>query len=251
MAFCDFRKEDDVKKIIVLGLTTLTFAFGAVVSADSDAEKASQINAMEKAKAHARIANRLNSQSLQNMQAKKEEKEQAARQAAQEERMAALKASADSADLDTSQGRLAYVTYVGELARDIAGRHDLYASVMTAQLLLESGFGRSGLSAKYNNYFGIKGAYKGQSVDLATQEDNGYGSKYTITDGFRVYPSMAASMEDYANLLNTPLYSGVRKSATSNYREASWALTGLYATDTGYNRQLNSLIERYDLTQYD
>ena len=42
------------------------------------------------------------------------------------------------------------------LAIKTARKYDLYPSVILAQSALESGYGISELSSKYNNYFGIK-----------------------------------------------------------------------------------------------
>ncbi|MDK6232839.1 LysM peptidoglycan-binding domain-containing protein [Aerococcus sp. UMB10185] len=143
-------------------------------------------------------------------------------------------------------------------ATELAGQNDLYASVMIAQAVLESGWGSSSLSqAPYNNLFGIKGNYQGNSVVMNTLEDNGSGSYYGIRDGFRAYPSYRESLIDYVGLLkngpsfNSNFYSGAWKSNTNSYRDATAWLTGRYATDTSYGPKLNNLIETYGLTAYD
>ncbi|MDK6679542.1 LysM peptidoglycan-binding domain-containing protein [Aerococcus sp. UMB8608] len=143
-------------------------------------------------------------------------------------------------------------------ATELAGQNDLYASVMIAQAVLESGWGSSSLSqAPYNNLFGIKGNYQGNSVVMNTLEDNGSGTYYGIRDGFRAYPSYRESLIDYVGLLkngpsfNPNFYSGAWKSNTNSYRDATAWLTGRYATDTSYGPKLNNLIETYGLTAYD
>lgn len=145
-----------------------------------------------------------------------------------------------------------FIAQIGETARQVAQENDLYASVMIAQAILESSSGSSGLaSPPHYNLFGIKGQYDGQSATMSTWEDDGSGNAYTINAAFRSYPSYAASMYDYAALLRQPLYAGAWKSNTNTYQDATAALTGLYATDTHYNTKLNSLIQQYNLTQYD
>lgn len=148
-----------------------------------------------------------------------------------------------------------FIKQIGETARVLAGNNDLYASIMIAQAILESGSGSSGLSKPpNNNLFGIKGSYKGQSVSLHTQEDDGAGNLYTITAGFRKYPSTAESLQDYVDLLtvtNAAYYAPARKSNTRNYIEACDYLQGHYATGTSYSRSLQGIIKAYDLTQYD
>lgn len=145
-----------------------------------------------------------------------------------------------------------FISQVAEQARSVAAQKGLYASVMIAQAALESAWGTSTLSAAPNyNYFGIKGSYNGQSVIMKTYEDDGHGKLYSINAAFRKYPSPTESLLDNAALLRTNLYRGAWIENTSSYKDATKALTGLYATDTSYNSKLNSIIERYDLTQYD
>lgn len=145
-----------------------------------------------------------------------------------------------------------FINQVAEQARSVAAQKGLYASVMIAQAALESAWGTSALSAAPNyNYFGIKGSYNGQSVIMKTYEDDGHGNLYTINAAFRKYPSPTESLLDNAALLRTNLYRGAWIENTSSYKDATKALTGLYATDTSYNSKLNSIIEMYGLTQYD
>lgn len=151
-----------------------------------------------------------------------------------------------------------FIAKIGEPARKIGQEKDLFASVMIAQAVLESGSGSSSLSKAPNyNLFGIKGTHKGKSVSMATQEDFGNGNLYTTQAGFRVYENYEDCFNDYATLLtegisgNSEFYSGALKSNAKTYQEATKFLTGRYATDTQYNQKLNGLIETYDLTQYD
>ena len=151
-----------------------------------------------------------------------------------------------------------FIHTIGDDAQKIAWGEELYASVMIAQAILETGSGNSQLARPpHHNLFGIKGSYKGKQVNFSTQEDDGSGNLYTIQSGFRQYPSYTESLEDYAQLLkqgisgNSGYYQNVWKSQTTSYEEATKALTGRYATDTQYNAKLNALIEAYGLTEYD
>jgi len=151
-----------------------------------------------------------------------------------------------------------FIDYIGNSARKLASNNDLYASVMIAQALVESGWGTSGLASGPNyNLFGIKGDYNGASVNMGTQEDDGTGSLYSISSNFRKYPSYKESLEDYVSLLrggtsgNSQIYAGAWKSNTTSYKDATKYLTGRYATDTTYADKLNSVIEKYNLTQFD
>lgn len=151
-----------------------------------------------------------------------------------------------------------FIDYIGNSARKLASNNDLYASVMIAQAMVESGWGTSGLASAPNyNLFGIKGDYQGESVNMGTQEDDGSGNLFSISSDFRKYPSYKESLEDYVSLLrggttgNSQIYAGAWKSNTSSYKDATKYLTGRYATDTTYAEKLNSMIEKYNLTQFD
>ncbi|OTN84070.1 hypothetical protein A5819_003620 [Enterococcus sp. 7E2_DIV0204] len=151
-----------------------------------------------------------------------------------------------------------FVARIGEQARSVGQEKDLFASVMIAQAILESGSGGSELSQEpYNNLFGIKGDYEGQFVTFGTQEDDGSGNLYQVQAAFRKYPTVKESLEDYSKLLTdgidgSPLfYQGTWKSHSESYKNATEALTGTYATDIQYGEKLNELIQTYNLTQYD
>lgn len=156
-----------------------------------------------------------------------------------------------------------FIASIGEEARQIAQENDLYASVMLAQAILESGSGTSTLSqAPNNNLFGIKGVWYDEdgaahSATFKTNEDDGSGNLYQITSSFRAYTTTADSIEDYVRLLHDTedgmgnYYKGAWKSNTTNYKDACYALQGTYATDTSYASKLMDLIETYDLTRFD
>ena len=154
-----------------------------------------------------------------------------------------------SRNLTTEQ----FIETIGEDARELCQDSDLYASVMIAQAIVESASGSSGLSCEpYNNLFGIKGSYKGSSVRMKTQEDDGAGNYSTITAEFRKYPSLKDSLSDYVDLLTSnSIYSNVFKSKCESYEDACEWLQGRYATSTTYAKTLKAYIEAYNLTEYD
>lgn len=161
----------------------------------------------------------------------------------------------------TPQGDAAtesFLLKIGEPARKIASDNDLYASVMLAQAILESGSGNSRLAAAPNfNLFGIKGEHNGNFVFFQTQEDDGTGNLYTTEASFKRYTSYVESLQDYAELLregtswNTSFYQGAWKSQTNAPHEATAFLQGRYATDIHYAEKLDQLMEVYQLTRYD
>lgn len=151
-----------------------------------------------------------------------------------------------------------FIKQISEKARKLGQEYDVFASVLIAQAILESGNGSSLLSkAPYYNLFGIKGSYREGAVVMTTKEDLGNGEMIEIQDAFRVYPSYDESLTDYIALIrggvshDSFFYKSVWRSEAKNYLRATDALTGTYATDTSYNQKLNSLIAVYELTQYD
>lgn len=159
-------------------------------------------------------------------------------------------------DMDTEK----FIALIGEQARAIAQENDLYASVMIAQAILESGSGTSDLAkAPNNNLFGIKGVWEDEegeehSVSYLTYEDDGTGALYQTVSSFRAYDTVSDSMEDYASLMREDMgfyYKGAWKEFAETYEDAAEFLQGRYATDTHYAEKLIALIETYELDRYD
>ncbi|WP_137664442.1 glucosaminidase domain-containing protein [Enterococcus hulanensis] len=163
-----------------------------------------------------------------------------------------------SMDFQPNDQTTAFIEKISDNAQDLGLKYDVFASVMIAQAIVESGSGTSQLSiAPYHNLFGIKGTFKGSFVNFSTQEDDGSGEMHSINAAFRSYPSYGESLGDYVTLIrsgiqgNENYYSTAWRSNARNYLRAADALTGKYATDTSYNRKISSLIAAYHLTQYD
>ncbi len=143
------------------------------------------------------------------------------------------------------------------MQQEVAATNDLYASVMMAQAILESGWGASTLTTTANNMFGIKGSYNGQYVTMDTYEDDGSGNYYLISAKFRKYPSLKESLKTMRMCCATRVFlaaatiTAVRGKAIRPLTQATAWLQGRYATDTSYASKLNNLISTYNLTQYD
>ncbi|WP_320815252.1 glucosaminidase domain-containing protein [Flavobacterium sp.] len=157
-----------------------------------------------------------------------------------EELVATSKVSTTSDDV-----RL-YIDSFKEVAKFNMNSHGVPASITLAQGILESGAGKGRLSTIANNHFGIKchTGWKGESVshdDDAAQEC------------FRKYDNPSESYRDHSLFLTSrSWYKGLFKLDKGDYK--SWA-KGLkaagYATDPKYPDKLISIIERYELYQYD
>ena len=141
----------------------------------------------------------------------------------------------------------------------------ILACVSLAQFILESGWGKSGLTQSANNGFGMKtnlssnnwsgSVWDGSVYKTQTKEQKTNGTIYTITAEFRKYPSLDASIADHSAYLNgakkgTALrYAGLK--GCTDYRKAAQIIKdGGYATSLSYVSSLCSLIQRWNLTQY-
>ena len=134
----------------------------------------------------------------------------------------------------------------------IAGwqKYHFLPSITTAQAILESGWGRSTLTTRAHNLFGIKGSYNGQSVTMPTHEVYG-GRSVMVNAQFRAYPNNTASIEDHGRFLNVnSRYRNLL--GDTNYRSVANKLhQDGYATSPSYASSLINLVQSYSLTQLD
>lgn len=148
--------------------------------------------------------------------------------------------------------RQSFIEAVAGYAVPLQETHGIKPSIAIAQAIVESNWGKSGLSVREHNYFGIKGS--ASEPAYATLE---YDEEWIeIRASFRTYSSMKESVTDYANLLaggthwNPDLYQPVIEA--EDYKEAAHALkTAGYATDPSYPEKLIEIVELYSLYEYD
>ncbi len=132
-------------------------------------------------------------------------------------------------------------------------RTGLPASVVLAQAVLESDWGRSALARRHCNLFGIKarvGANGSAAVVYTTTEFHDGHSKREPAR-FASYPDVAACLDDYARLLARPRYAPARAVAANPPAFARALQRCGYATDPRYAHKLLVLIRRYRLDQFD
>lgn len=148
--------------------------------------------------------------------------------------------------LDANTRMKVYVLQYAEMAQTEMKKYGIPASITLAQGLLESQAGMGELAAKSNNHFGIK-CHKGWRGARVSHDDDAKG------ECFRKYKKVEQSYRDHSEFLrNRGRYSDLFKMKKTDY--VSWA-HGLkkagYATDPQYAYKLISLIERYELWQFD
>lgn len=142
--------------------------------------------------------------------------------------------------------RAAYIQQYQLLAIEEMNRSGVPASIKMAQACLESADGKSELSRKSNNHFGIKckSYWKGKKVYYDDDEKD---------ECFRKYKTVEESYIDHTNfLMDNPRYNDLFKLPTDDY--VGWA-KGLkragYATARDYDTRLIKIIEDNQLHRLD
>jgi flagellum-specific peptidoglycan hydrolase FlgJ len=138
-----------------------------------------------------------------------------------------------------------YINRFLKTAKKEAELFNIPVSIKLAQGILESNAGRSDLSRKHNNHFGMKW-HRSRKEKYAVFRDD------TPTDRFVVYKSAWRSYRDHSKLLCIERYSHLRKLPRSDYKKWAYGLKKAgYATAPHYATALINIIETYDLDKYD
>lgn len=158
------------------------------------------------------------------------------------------------------------IAKVGPLFTADQKKNGILASVSLAQFILESGYGKSELAQNANNCFGMKkslsgntwsgSAWDGKSIYTKKTQEEENGQMITITADFRKYAKVEDSIADHsAYLLGAKNGSALRyeglKGCTDYKKAVQIIKDGGYATSSSYVNNLCSIIERWNLTQYD
>ena len=145
-----------------------------------------------------------------------------------------------------------FIDRIGRTARAESAKSGILPSLVIAQAILESGWGKSGLTQKANALFGIKAcpAWKGPRVDCKTFEYVD-AQRVDTTAAFRAYGSWEESIADHSALLRgAARYKAVP--GEKDYKRACHAVHAAgYATAPDYADYLIRLIEQYGLTAWD
>ena len=142
--------------------------------------------------------------------------------------------------------KLQYIDTYSAIAMEEMRRYKIPASITLSQGILESSSGQSGLTKRSNNHFGIK-CHRGWTGGKTYHDDDEIG------ECFRVYEHPEESFRDHSLFLaERTRYADLFKLKITDYK--GWA-KGLrkagYATDKKYPEKLITIIETYDLYQYD
>lgn len=138
------------------------------------------------------------------------------------------------------------------IVKEAKARGYNYPSAIIAQACLESNYGRSQLSAKYFNFFGLKcgSSWKGKSVNMKTCEEYTTGTLTQIKDNFRAYDNMTEGVKGYFDFIKAKRYNNL-KEATSPIDYLTKIKADGYATSSTYVNNVYSTLTSNNLTRYD
>lgn len=150
----------------------------------------------------------------------------------------------------------AFICKIAKAAGTLFSDSGILTSVVIAQAILESGWGKSELAKKANNFLGLNNyndevtkIYGTYSIDDAPQDD-GKGNVTYHKENFCKFNSLREclvclhrwyTMRSYYKCIIND----------SDYRSVCNKLQGHYATDSHYADKLITIIEKYNLTPYD
>ena len=177
------------------------------------------------------------------------------RQAIQSEQIRQEQLAREEARQKIIRQHKAFIREIGPIAKEVDKSFDLWPSITIAQACLESDYGKSDLSQKYNNLFGVKGNNPNTSAVLKTKEFE-KGKWIEIKARFQIYDSYEASIRAHARLFQKGTTWDAKQYrhvlAAKNYEAQAHALVkDGYATDPDYANKLIKLIEEYNLDRFD
>jgi peptidoglycan hydrolase FlgJ len=139
-----------------------------------------------------------------------------------------------------------FLDRIAPWADQAAARLGISRELVAAHAALESGWGlhpvANGEGSGYN-LFGIKAGsgWQGATTDAGTHEYLG-GTMQQMVQRFRAYGDEASAFLDYADVLQSPRYAGLRNVGDDAAAFARALVHGGYATDPGYAQKLLQVV---------
>lgn len=138
-----------------------------------------------------------------------------------------------------------YFEWITPHAKIVGDKNGIPWQAIVVQTALETGYGKSSLLTKYNNFGGIKSVKGDASVSLGTTEFIN-GQYVTITDGFAVYKSPKDGLEAYGMFFSKyPRYKEALKHPNDPYKFIIEIKKAGYATDPNYVSKLHGMLNQY------
>ncbi len=144
-----------------------------------------------------------------------------------------------------------FINRIEPKAREVDRLYNIKASLTIAQAIIESNWGKSGLTKRANNLFGMKW-FEGCGYDFEYGLTKEYisGKWISVNAKFKKYKSWDDSIDDHTNLLLKDRYAPVRQ--CKDYKCATLKIWECgYATSPTYPQTLRNIIEKYKLYEKD
>ena len=140
---------------------------------------------------------------------------------------------------------LQYIERFKAIAIQEMNLYGIPASITLAQGLFESGSGNGELARVANNHFGIKCNFEWKGRSYYKTDDN-------VNDCFRVYDKPEDSFRDHSEFLKRKNYTKLFELDKNDYQGWAYGLKKAgYATNPKYPTLLITIIQKYNLDQYD
>ena len=138
---------------------------------------------------------------------------------------------------------------VDAFAQDLG--YGIPLEIMTAQAILESGWGRSKLASKHYNYFGIKEYRKGKNYAYIVTDEVVKGRRISKKAKFRKYEDPSHCFADRVIWFHqNKRYAGKDFRSMDYIEFADMLQEQGYATDPNYSKKLKRIIKMYKLDDY-
>ena len=131
-----------------------------------------------------------------------------------------------------------------------AKTNQIYPSVVLAQSVLESGWGRSHLAMEHNNLFGVKGQ-KGDRTVLINTLETVRGRVVRRNAYFRHFISWRESIAYHGRLLGSSHYYEFAKPIAQNAKHYLELIAPRYASQPDYAEYVHVIIDEYQLDRWD
>jgi flagellum-specific peptidoglycan hydrolase FlgJ len=150
--------------------------------------------------------------------------------------------------------QISFIERVGAVARRLRTEVAVPPSLVTAMAINESGWGRSSLSQRAHNYFGIKAEIGMGTAGRVVEETQEVvdGRVITILAPFRAYYSLEESVRDLgAFLRDNPRYAALGRGTADPRRAVTILAEAGYASDPAWREKLVTLIDQFQLERFD
>lgn len=149
--------------------------------------------------------------------------------------------------MTTPQSTKFYSKYKAAAAQAAAGTK-VFPETILSVAAHESGYGKSLLASKYNNFFGIKAdsSWTGKKIVFPTKEQDKSGNVFTVNAAFRWYDNAADSFRNYVKFISGPRYVKAGVLSAKNPADQFTALKKAgYATDVAYVNKLKDVLASF------